>query len=75
MNYVVSKPAHDAVIDGTTGLVVDGNDVEEIADACAALLEDPDRARAMGAAGRRWAINTWRWEIWALEFERLLLTD
>jgi phosphatidylinositol alpha-1,6-mannosyltransferase len=70
-----SGGAPDAVIDGTTGLVVDGIDVEEIADACAALLEDPDRARAMGAAGRRWAINTWRWEIWALEFERLLLTD
>lgn len=70
-----SGGAPDAVVHGETGLVVDGNDVKAIADACAALLNDSIRARSMGDAGRRWAINNWRWEIWALEFERLLFSE
>jgi len=26
------------------------------------LLGDPDRARAMGAAGRAWVERTWTWD-------------
>jgi phosphatidyl-myo-inositol dimannoside synthase len=26
------------------------------------LLADPDRAAAMGAAGREWATAQWRWD-------------
>jgi colanic acid/amylovoran biosynthesis glycosyltransferase len=43
----------EAVLDGGTGILVDEHDVDGIAAAIAALLSDPVRARAMGAAGRR----------------------
>jgi phosphatidyl-myo-inositol dimannoside synthase len=43
-----------------TGLVVDGRSVQQVADAVAELLADPDRAAAMGAAGRDWVIAQWR---------------
>ena len=33
--------------------------------------EFEERAKAMGAAGRRWIIEKWRWEIWAKEFNSL----
>ena len=67
-----SGGAPDAVIDGTTGLVVDGTNNEEIAKAAIALLSDPSKAQQMGAAGRQWIIDEWRWEIWAQKFESLL---
>jgi phosphatidyl-myo-inositol dimannoside synthase len=47
-----SGGARETVIDGETGLLVDGSDVEQVADAVADLLSDPERARRMGAAGR-----------------------
>ena len=47
-----SGGARETVIDGETGLLVDGKDVEQVADAVAGLLADPERARRMGAAGR-----------------------
>jgi phosphatidylinositol alpha-1,6-mannosyltransferase len=67
-----SGGAPDAVIDGTTGLVVDGTNNDEIAKAAIALLSDPSKAQQMGAAGRQWIIDEWRWEIWAHKFESLL---
>ena len=67
-----SGGAPDAVIDGTTGLVVDGTNNDEIAQAAIALLSDPSKAQQMGAAGRQWIIDEWRWEIWAQKFESLL---
>jgi phosphatidylinositol alpha-1,6-mannosyltransferase len=47
-----SGGAREALVDGATGLLVDGADVGRVADAVASLLEDPARAAAMGAAGR-----------------------
>jgi phosphatidylinositol alpha-1,6-mannosyltransferase len=47
-----SGGARETLIDGETGLLVDGRDVASVADAVASLLEDPVRAEAMGAAGR-----------------------
>ena len=67
-----SGGAPDAVVAGTTGLVVDGTNNEEIAKAAIALLSDPSKAQSMGAAGRQWIIDEWRWEIWAKRFESLL---
>ena len=43
----------EIVHDGETGLLVDEHDVSGMAEAMATLLGDPDRARAMGEAGRR----------------------
>jgi phosphatidylinositol alpha-1,6-mannosyltransferase len=47
-----SGGAREALVDGETGTLVDGRDVEQVADAVAVLLADPERARAMGKAGR-----------------------
>ena len=62
----------DAVLDGTTGHVVDGTSVPAVAEAVAGLLADPDRARAMGAAGRAWVERDWRWEVMADRLGTLL---
>jgi len=43
--------AVDAVIDGETGTLVDPTDASAVAHAITTLLEDPVRARQMGAAG------------------------
>ena len=43
----------DAVEHGVDGLIVPPADPAALADAVAGLLEDPERARAMGEAGRR----------------------
>ena len=47
-----SGGARETVIDGETGLLVDGRQVGQVADAVAELLSDPARARRMGQAGR-----------------------
>jgi len=42
----------DIVEDGVTGLLVPHGDVERLAQALEALLNNPSRAREMGACGR-----------------------
>jgi phosphatidylinositol alpha-1,6-mannosyltransferase len=64
-----SGGAPDAVIPGVTGLVVNGRSTKAIADAAVKLLES-DR-NAMGQAGRKWALETWDWDIWASKFVAL----
>ena len=68
-----SGGAPDAVIDGVTGVVVDGRDSAAIAVAVINLLENPERARKMGTAGRAWIVEKWRWQSWADEFIKLLV--
>ncbi|HEU5028893.1 MAG TPA: glycosyltransferase family 4 protein [Spirillospora sp.] len=67
-----SGGAPDAVLDGETGMVVPGRSVPRVADAVAGLLADPDRARAMGRAGRAWVEREWRWEVQAARLDALL---
>ena len=67
-----SGGAPDAVLDGVTGFVVNGTDNEQIAQTAIELLNNPEKARAMGAAGRQWIIDNWRWEIWSARFNELL---
>ena len=67
-----SGGAPDAVLEGQTGLVVDGTSKSEVAAAVVELLLDPDRSRAMGVRGRQWIIQEWRWEIWSARFAELL---
>lgn len=66
-----SGGAPDAVDEGVTGFSVDGTSPTEVAKAIINLFDDPIRAKAMGAAGRSWIIDKWRWEIWAKEFNSL----
>ncbi len=47
-----SGGARETLVHGETGLLVDGADVGQVADAVSELLADPDRARRMGEAGR-----------------------
>jgi len=42
----------EAVLDGRTGYVIDGGDVDALADKVFHLLDNPEAARAMGSAGR-----------------------
>lgn len=67
-----SGGAPESVRDGETGLVVDGWDVGVIAAAVADLLADPDRAAAMGAAGRQWVVDEWQWKYKAQRLSELL---
>jgi phosphatidylinositol alpha-1,6-mannosyltransferase len=57
-----SGGAPETVQHNKTGVVVDGRSVQQITDAVSDLLADPDRAAAMGAAGREWASARWRWD-------------
>ncbi len=57
-----SGGAPETVQHNKTGLVVDGRSAPQIADAVSELLADPDRAAAMGAAGREWITAQWRWD-------------
>jgi phosphatidylinositol alpha-1,6-mannosyltransferase len=53
-------------------MVVDGRSVGQIADAVTELLADPDRAAAMGAAGRDWITAQWRWDALAARISDLI---
>lgn len=67
-----SGGAPESVRDGETGLVVDGWDVGAVAAAVGDLLADPDRAAAMGRAGRRWVVEEWQWKARGRKLSRLL---
>ncbi len=67
-----SGGAPDAVLQGTTGFVVDGKDCKEISARINELLLDDQLRESMGSAGREWIIKEWRWEIWADKFAQLL---
>ncbi|HEX8093890.1 glycosyltransferase family 4 protein [Jatrophihabitans sp.] len=67
-----SGGAPEAVRQGVTGEVVDGRDVVAVADRVSGLLADPRRATAMGAAGRRWTEQSWRWDTMADRLAGLL---
>jgi phosphatidyl-myo-inositol dimannoside synthase len=56
-----SGGAPETVLDGRTGHLVGGRDPDALTAALTALLSDPDRARAMGDAGRRWMAESWTW--------------
>jgi phosphatidylinositol alpha-1,6-mannosyltransferase len=70
-----SGGAPDAVIDGQTGLVVDGKSKSDVARAVIELLKNPELAKQMGYRGRQWIIEEWGWERWAAQFNSLLIED
>ncbi|MFE3461184.1 glycosyltransferase family 4 protein [Nocardiopsis aegyptia] len=67
-----SGGAPDAVLDGETGLVVDGSRPGPTARALIGLLRDPDRAAQMGARGREWVSRDWTWDRAARTLDELL---
>ena len=67
-----SGGAPETVREGVTGHVVDPRSPEAVAVTLNGLLDDPDRARAMGAAGRAWVEQRWSWATIAATFAELL---
>jgi phosphatidylinositol alpha-1,6-mannosyltransferase len=57
-----SGGSEESVRDGRTGFVIDARDPGPVADALLRLISQPELARAMGAAGRRWAVRDWTWD-------------
>ena len=53
--------AGDAIVDGETGFLVDGDDSAAIAQAAIRLLAEPALAAAMGRTGRERALTNFRW--------------
>ncbi len=52
----------EAVVDGETGLLVDGEDPPAVARAILSVLSDPDRSRRMGERGRARAAERFSWD-------------
>jgi phosphatidyl-myo-inositol dimannoside synthase len=62
----------DAVVDGQTGVLVDGESVPRVAEAIASLLGDPARVQQLGAAGRQRVETTHNWSRAAQVVDRTL---
>jgi phosphatidylinositol alpha-1,6-mannosyltransferase len=56
-----SGGAPETVVDGVTGYVVDGRDVQALATRIGGLLANLDEAAAMGEAAREWMATEWTW--------------
>ncbi len=67
-----SGGAVDAVLDGETGFLVNGNNLSEIGDRLIELLADQDLAKRLGSAGRNWVTQEWTWEHSFKRLESLL---
>ena len=67
-----SGGAPDAVIEGATGVVVDGTRVNQISEAVISLLLDPALRTAMGERGREWVVNEWNWGVRGEKFKSIL---
>jgi phosphatidylinositol alpha-1,6-mannosyltransferase len=67
-----SGGAPDAVLEGTTGYVVDGRSVGAVADRVSTLLADDALRKSMGQAGREWVSREWRWPALAGRLRGLL---
>jgi phosphatidylinositol alpha-1,6-mannosyltransferase len=67
-----SGGAPDAVLDGTTGRVIDGESTGATAHVLAAMLTDRQMARRLGEAGRAWTLSEWGWDLQAQRLAELL---
>lgn len=56
-----SGGARESLVDGETGLLVDGASIGEVGEAVGSLLADPVRAAAMGRAGRERVERDFTW--------------
>ncbi len=67
-----SGGAPDAVVEGETGYVVRGGDVDQTARRVTELLADPQLSAKLGAAGREWVEARWQWSTIRARFHALL---
>jgi phosphatidyl-myo-inositol dimannoside synthase len=68
-----SGGAREALIDGKTGILVDGKSVAQISQAVIKLLIDPSLRDEMGRNGQGWVKDLWSWDRLAARFEAALL--
>lgn len=68
-----SGGAPETVVEGVTGVVVDGRRAGEVGAAVAELLADPERARAMGRAGRERVEAEFAWQAVVTRLEELIV--
>jgi phosphatidylinositol alpha-1,6-mannosyltransferase len=62
----------DAVVDGETGLLVDPNNIDDIADAIIYLLKDEETAVSMGQNGKKRVLQEFTCEVLTKRFSALL---
>lgn len=67
-----SGGAPEAVVDGQTGIVVDGRGLEAVAWSVIGLLQDPQRRKLLGAAGRRFVEQHYAWDVVMEGFQAML---
>jgi phosphatidylinositol alpha-1,6-mannosyltransferase len=67
-----SGGAPDAVLEGETGYVVRGHDLDALVEHITQLLLDPALAARLGAAGRAWVEADWRWDAQAARLAAML---
>jgi phosphatidyl-myo-inositol dimannoside synthase len=67
-----SGGAPEAVIQAETGLVIDGGEVDEVAEAVGELLGDPEKAGKLGAAGADRVHRDFTWEALSARLRGLL---
>lgn len=67
-----SGGAPDAVLDGETGILVNGRDHLEVSAALIKLLADEKLRAQMGTAGRVWMEQLWSWEGIGTRFEEII---
>lgn len=68
-----SGGAPEAVVHGETGLVVDGGEVDEVAEAILELLGDPEKATKLGAAGADRVHRDFTWDAVSARLRGLLI--
>lgn len=77
--YTGSDEGSALVADAGAGIVVPHGDVDALVDALRRLIEDPEQAAAMGAAGRRWIDEEGSWTViierWLADLARVEATD
>lgn len=67
-----SGGAPESLLDGESGLTVDGTSTASVGDAIVELLTDPERRRAMGAAGRAFVEARYSWPVVSDRFRGVL---
>ncbi len=61
----------EAVKEGETAILVDGDDVEQLVEAICRLIENPDLRHQMGIKGREFVIQNYRWSSCTMMMEHL----
>ncbi|MET9203199.1 glycosyltransferase family 4 protein [Gordonia sp. NPDC003585] len=67
-----SGGAPETVVEGVTGTVVDGTDVDAVAMAILSILGDRAAAAEMGRQARRFVVDNWQWQHMAARLRQLL---